>query len=45
MFMMSDGGLCESKDFLGCKALNSGPAGGVVGMISTSKVMIGKLNK
>jgi 5-oxoprolinase (ATP-hydrolysing) len=35
--MMSDGGLSDSNSFLGCKALLSGPAGGVVGMIKTTK--------
>lgn len=36
-FMMSDGGLCESERFIGSRALLSGPAGGVVGMITCTK--------
>ncbi|MES1909909.1 MAG: hypothetical protein MHM6MM_002592 [Cercozoa sp. M6MM] len=30
-FMQSDGGLCKVGEFLGCRAILSGPAGGVVG--------------
>jgi 5-oxoprolinase (ATP-hydrolysing) len=35
-FMQSDGGLTPATDFLGCRAILSGPAGGVVGYASTA---------
>ncbi|KAI6233321.1 hypothetical protein M3Y99_00925900 [Aphelenchoides fujianensis] len=34
-FMQSDGGLCPVANFMGSKAILSGPAGGVVGVAST----------
>jgi 5-oxoprolinase (ATP-hydrolysing) len=40
---MSDGGLCESDRFFGSRALLSGPAGGVVGMVHCTKLLLGKL--
>lgn len=42
--MTSDGGLCESKHFIGSRALLSGPAGGVVGMIGATKRFLTKNN-
>lgn len=41
--MMSDGGLCEGERFYGSKALLSGPAGGVVGMVHCTKLLLPKL--
>uniref|UniRef100_A0A0N4ZHY2 5-oxoprolinase n=1 Tax=Parastrongyloides trichosuri TaxID=131310 RepID=A0A0N4ZHY2_PARTI len=35
-FMRSDGGLCAINDFIGCRAILSGPAGGVVGVSITA---------
>jgi 5-oxoprolinase (ATP-hydrolysing) len=35
-FMQSDGGLTPAHDFLGCRAVLSGPAGGVVGYATTA---------
>uniref|UniRef100_A0AC34GWY0 5-oxoprolinase n=1 Tax=Panagrolaimus sp. ES5 TaxID=591445 RepID=A0AC34GWY0_9BILA len=35
-FMRSDGGLCSIQDFVGSKAILSGPAGGVVGVSYTA---------
>jgi 5-oxoprolinase (ATP-hydrolysing) len=35
-FMQSDGGLTPATDFLGCRAILSGPAGGVVGYAATA---------
>ena len=37
MFMQSDGGLCSIGNFVGCRAILSGPAGGVVGYSQTGK--------
>ena len=37
MFMQSNGGLTDARHFNGKDALLSGPAGGVVGMVSTSR--------
>lgn len=36
LFMKSDGGLISYNDFTGCRAILSGPAGGVVGYAITS---------
>ena len=36
LFMQSNGGLVEARRFLGKDAILSGPAGGIVGMISTA---------
>jgi len=38
LFMQSDGGLTNSKNFKGCNAILSGPAGGVVGYAMTSSI-------
>uniref|UniRef100_A0A0K0E4N8 5-oxoprolinase n=1 Tax=Strongyloides stercoralis TaxID=6248 RepID=A0A0K0E4N8_STRER len=35
-FMRSDGGLCAINDFIGCRAILSGPAGGIVGVSITA---------
>lgn len=35
-FMQSDGGLTPATDFMGCRAILSGPAGGVVGYATTA---------
>lgn len=45
LFMMSDGGLCEGDKFYGSKALLSGPAGGVVGMIKATRGIVKKVKK
>ncbi|MAR79678.1 MAG: hypothetical protein CMM18_05565, partial [Rhodospirillaceae bacterium] len=37
MFMQSNGGLADSKHFMGKNSILSGPAGGVIGAIITSK--------
>lgn len=42
--MTSDGGLVEANEFIGSKALLSGPAGGVVGLVRTTNIYK-KLNK
>jgi 5-oxoprolinase (ATP-hydrolysing) len=36
LFMQSNGGLVEARRFLGKDAILSGPAGGIVGMVSTA---------
>lgn len=36
LFMQSDGGLTSASNFTGCRAILSGPAGGVVGVAATS---------
>ena len=36
LFMQSDGGLTSLENFRGCRAILSGPAGGVVGYALTS---------
>lgn len=36
LFMQSDGGLTSYSNFTGCRAILSGPAGGVVGYAITS---------
>ena len=37
LFMQSDGGLTKIDKFIGSRAILSGPAGGVVGFIESSK--------
>jgi 5-oxoprolinase (ATP-hydrolysing) len=41
MFMQSNGGLTDEKHFRGKDSILSGPAGGVVGMVSASRAMAG----
>jgi len=41
LFMQSDGGLTRIDKFIGSRAILSGPAGGVVGFIESSKKYIG----
>lgn len=38
LFMTSDGGLVQADEFRGSRALLSGPAGGVVGLMQTSSI-------
>ena len=41
MFMQSSGGLTDEENFRGKDSVLSGPAGGVVGMVSASRTMAG----
>jgi len=41
MFMQSNGGLTDEKHFRGKDSILSGPAGGVVGMVSASRAVAG----
>ena len=41
LFMQSNGGLTDSKHFRGKDSILSGPAGGVVGMVSASRAVAG----
>jgi 5-oxoprolinase (ATP-hydrolysing) len=42
--MKSDGGLCPYQEFSGCKAILSGPAGGIVGFSETSYPILKEFN-
>ncbi|CAD8176335.1 unnamed protein product [Paramecium octaurelia] len=44
LFMQSDGGLTEAQEFIGSKAVLSGPAGGVVALMQSTKIFK-QLNK